>query len=228
MFFLSFRDDENYPKKNKKNNAFIFRVFIGLRKKGKRKKSQTKEKGGERSLHFCHVTENTNSTRNAHAKKKLIPSRSRSFKEVRISRVRGVFAGSRACFSARIPMILILARPFLSLGAFRALRGCVCFAFCFLSLSLSCALTGCFFLSFALERRRYRNNVSSSRRKTRRGESRRCRSATHPQNPHHPLLQKREELGESVLGFDSRRQGKAIEGQRPGSHADEEVASDGS
>ena len=100
---------------------------------------EPKEKGGERSLHFCHVTENTNSTRNAHAKKKLIPSRSRSFKEVRISRVRGVFAGSRACFSARIPMILILARPFLSLGAFRALRGCVCFAFCFLSLSLSLA-----------------------------------------------------------------------------------------
>ena len=46
------------------------------------------------------------------------------------------------------------------------------------SLSLSLSLTGCFFLSFALERRRYRNNVSSSRRKTRRGESRRCRSAT--------------------------------------------------
>ena len=78
MFFLSFRDDENYPKKNKKNNAFIFRVFIGLRKKGRRKKSQTKEKGGERSLHFCHVTENTNSTRNAHAKKK-VDSESQSF-----------------------------------------------------------------------------------------------------------------------------------------------------
>ena len=62
-----------------------------------------------------------------------------------MSRVRGVFAGSRACFSARIPMILILARPFLSLGAFRALRGCVCFAFCFLSLSLS--LADGFFLS---------------------------------------------------------------------------------
>ena len=69
MFFLSFRDDENYPKKI----TFVFRVLHEcrvLRKKGRRKKSQTKEKGGERSLHFCHVTENTNSTRNAHAKKK--------------------------------------------------------------------------------------------------------------------------------------------------------------
>ena len=56
-----------------KKITFVFRVLHEcrvLRKKGRRKKSQTKEKGGERSLHFCHVTENTNSTRNAHAKKK--------------------------------------------------------------------------------------------------------------------------------------------------------------
>ena len=71
MFFFIFSGRRKLSKKKiKKNNAFIFRVFIGLRKKGRRKKSQTKEKGGERSLHFCHVTENTNSTRNAHAKKK--------------------------------------------------------------------------------------------------------------------------------------------------------------
>ena len=61
MFFLSFGTTKIIQK-----IKFIFRVFR-LRKKGKRKKSQTKEK--ERSLHFCHVTENTNSTRNAHAKK---------------------------------------------------------------------------------------------------------------------------------------------------------------
>ena len=66
VFFYLFGTTKIIQKKIK----FIFRVFIGLRKKGKRKKSQTKEKGGERSLHFCHVTENTNSTRNAHAKKK--------------------------------------------------------------------------------------------------------------------------------------------------------------
>ena len=78
VFFYLFGTTKIIQKKIKKNNAFIFRVFIGLRKKGKRKKSQTKEKGGERSLHFCHVTENTNSTRNAHAKKK-VDSESQSF-----------------------------------------------------------------------------------------------------------------------------------------------------
>ena len=73
-FFIFF----GTTKISKKKLNFIFRVFIGLRKKGKRKKSQTKEKGGERSLHFCHVTENTNSTRNAHVKKR-VDSESQSF-----------------------------------------------------------------------------------------------------------------------------------------------------
>ena len=56
-----------------KKITFVFRVLHEcrvLRKKGRRKKSQTKEKVGERSLHFCHVTENTNSNAQRARKKK--------------------------------------------------------------------------------------------------------------------------------------------------------------
>ena len=75
FFFYLFGTTKIIQKKIK----FIFRVFIGLRKKGKRKKSQTKEKGGERSLHFCHVTENTNSNAQRARKKKVFDSESQSF-----------------------------------------------------------------------------------------------------------------------------------------------------
>ena len=65
-----------------KKITFIFRVLHEcrvLRKNGRRKKSQTKEKGGERSLHFCHVTENTNSNAQRARKKKVFDSESQSF-----------------------------------------------------------------------------------------------------------------------------------------------------
>ena len=78
MFFLSFRDDENYPKKI----TFIFRVLHEcrvLRKKGRRKKSQQRKKWA-RDL-FTSVTSPRiqTPTRNAHAKKKVFDSESQSF-----------------------------------------------------------------------------------------------------------------------------------------------------
>ena len=81
FFFYLFGTTKIIQKKIKKitlSYLGFYMNILGLRKKGWRKKSQTKEKGGERSLHFCHVTENTNSTRNAHAKKK-VDSESQSF-----------------------------------------------------------------------------------------------------------------------------------------------------
>jgi len=132
---------------------------------------------------------------------------------------------SRAYFCARFPKSsffltnALLSRPFI-----RAWRLWICV--CLLTFFFSLLLLPFFaLLSFVTD---LLNNVSSSWRKTSGGESRRCRSATHPPHPHHPVVQKRKKLGKSVLGFDSRRQGEAIKGQRPGSHADEEVASDGS